>query len=179
METWKDILGYENLYQVSDQGNVRSLEHKVKKGRGGIYSLPERKLKPAKNKFGYLYITLCKEGIRNRYFVHRLVAQAFIPNPDNLPYINHKDECKTNNRVDNLEYCNAKYNCNYGTHNEKLSKSLINNPLISQAVVCIETGITYPSIMEVYRLFGFSQGHISECCIGKRKTAYGYHWKYN
>ena len=108
---WKDIPGYEGRYQVSNTGQVRSLNY--------MHTGQTRILKPAKDKDGYLLIGLKGKSCR----VHRLVAQAFIPNHDNLPCINHKDENPANNAVWNLEWCTAKYNCNYGAHNEKLSKS--------------------------------------------------------
>ena len=169
MEIYRDIEGYSGLYQVSNLGNVRSL-------------IRNRVLKPAKTRCGYLNVILCNGEKKTHHLIHRLVAAAFIPNPTNLPQVNHKDECKTNNMVDNLEWCSGDYNSNYGTRNERVGKAnaivLINNPLKSKAVLCVETGVIYPSSAEVYRLFGFSQSHIRECCNGKRKSAYKYHWKY-
>ena len=115
-------------------------------------------------------------------YIHRLVCEAFLSNTLNLPQINHKDECKTNNRVDNLEYCDAKYNSNYGTRNERMAKAVskanTNNPKRSKKIICIETGKIYPSTTEVKRKLGFSQGNVSSCCIGKRNTCGGYHWRY-
>ena len=101
MEEWKNVIGYEGLYEVSSIGNVRNVRRNTL-------------LRFSKNQ-GYIQVYLYKNGIRNGFKVHRLVAQAFIPNPDNLPQVNHKDEDKTNNRVDNLEFCDAKYNLSYGT----------------------------------------------------------------
>ena len=113
MEEWKSIPGYECLYEVSNLGRVRSLDRYVK-GKSESYRLHKGKvLSPGKDKDGYLQVCLCCNGKYKIISVHRLVAQAFIPNPDNLPMINHKDEVKTNNSVDNLEWCTVKYNSNY------------------------------------------------------------------
>ena len=161
MEIFKDIEGYEGLYQISDHGRVKSLKY----GK-------ERILKPCMTCNGYLTVRLCKNRKVIRCYVHRLVAAAFMPNPDNLPQINHKDEDKTNNNVDNLEWCSAAYNCNYGSRNKQISKTVyqysLNGKLIAE----------YPSTKEVERQFGYGQGNISACCRSKQKTAYGYIWRY-
>ena len=115
-EQWRPIEGYEGLYEVSNLGRVKSL----KCGR-------ERILKPQMKKKGYLQVGLRKEGKYKMFKVHRLVAQAFIPNPEGLPQINHKDENPSNNRVENLEWCDSKYNNNYGTHNERIVQTMISN----------------------------------------------------
>lgn len=162
MEIWKDIKGYEG-YKVSNLGNVKSLNY----NRTG----KEKILKPKKNK-GYLYVNLCKQGKVKFYLVHRLVAQAFIPNPNNYPQINHKDEDKTNNTIQNLEWCDRKYNNNYGTRNQRSALSR------SKQVLCVETGLLYTSLIEVQRQLGFAQPNISSACTGRYKTAYKYHWEY-
>ena len=166
-EEFRDIAGYEGLYEVSNLGNVKSLN----KRKGRI-------LKPSKEKTDYLRVCLSKQGVEKKYLVHRLVAQAFIDNPNNLTEINHKDEDKQNNRVDNLEWCNRCYNINYGTRNQKVGESNTNHPNESKQVLCLETGKIYPSTMEVQRQLGFAQGHISSACNGKLKQAYGYTWRY-
>ena len=112
MENWKPVKGYDELYEVSDIGRVRSLCAKQ--------SMYLRILTQHIDKYGYLSVRLFYEGRRKRFSVHRLVAQAFIPNPNNLPQVNHKDEDKTNNAAGNLEWCDAKYNCNYGTRNHRM-----------------------------------------------------------
>ena len=167
-EEYKDIEGYEWLYQVSNYGNVNSLNYYRSGKEKKLKPIKEKILKLTKDKDGYLYVGLYQQGKQKAHKVHRLVAQAFIDNPNNYPQVNHKDEDKTNNHVTNLEWCTRSYNINYGTRNEKISKQ----------VMCIETGLVYPSTMEVERQLGFAQSHISMCCRGKRKTAYGFHWKY-
>lgn len=119
IEIWRDIPGYEGKYQVSNTGEIRSLKF----GKIKI-------LKQYTDKCGYNFLILSENGKRKNYFVHRSVAMTFIPNPNNLPQVNHKDENKANNCVDNLEWCSRKYNMNYGTRNERASKRMCgeNNP---------------------------------------------------
>ena len=118
MEEWKAIAGYEGLYEVSNLGRIKSLSRIDSRG----YKRNEKILKLNKDSGGYLKVSLYKNGKPKQYNVHRLVAIAFIPNPDNLPEVNHKDENRINNYVDNLEWCNRKYNCNYGARNSKISE---------------------------------------------------------
>lgn len=108
VETFLSVPGYEGLYEISNLGNIKSL-------RSG------KLMKKTKNNDGYEAVSLTKNGKSRGYFVHRLVALTFIPNPDNLPEVNHKDECRDNNVVDNLEWCTKKYNRNYGTYRERMS----------------------------------------------------------
>ena len=122
-EEWRPIEGYEGLYEVSSYGRVRSLDrydsnNHFRKGKV---------LSPVKNKDGYLQVNLCCNGKYKMFLVHRLAAQAFIPNPDNLPEINHKDENPGNNNVDNLEWCTRKYNINYGSRKDKERDTKIKN----------------------------------------------------
>ena len=112
-EYWKPIVGYENLYEVSNLGRIRSFDRWVKSKNGSIRICRGRILKPYTNKDGYLYVVLSKNNKHKTYKVHRLVAQAFLDNPNNLPQVNHKDENPLNNNVNNLEWCNSKYNCNF------------------------------------------------------------------
>lgn len=119
-EIWKDIEGYTGLYQVSNYGNVKSLSKFVFVSNPkftGYRHTKEKILKPGKNGLGYQLVVLRKDNKNYQMYVHRLVAQAFIPNPDNLPEVNHKDENKCNNSVDNLEWCTHIYNSNHGTVN--------------------------------------------------------------
>ena len=125
-EIWKDIEGYEGLYQVSNIGNVKRVEHEDYRCRQGYRVFKERYLTPNKDQNGYLNVGLWKNNTRKKHKIHRLVASAFILNPDSLPQINHKDENKQNNSADNLEWCTSKYNNNYGSHKEvyqRLKKS--------------------------------------------------------
>lgn len=161
-EVWKNIEGFEQ-YQVSNLGRIYS--KKVK-----------RFLTPYPDKKGYLRVKFWKDNKGHTFKVHRLVAQAFISNPCNLPQVNHIDEDKNNNCVDNLEWCDETYNHGYGTRDERARKTLTNRKNLSIPIQCIETGIIYPSIMEARRQTRIR--NIGECCRGNRKTAGGFHWKY-
>ena len=122
-EIWRPIEGYEGLYEVSSYGRVRSLDRYVK---SKSYRLHKGKvLSPGKEKVGYLFVNLAYNGKHKTIRVHRLVAQAFLSNPDNLSEVNHKDEDKTNNSVDNLEWCDRKYNNNYGSRKDKVKDTKI------------------------------------------------------
>lgn len=176
-EIWKDIPGYEGLYQVSNLGRVKSLERSVIKGQGGLYKIEEKIMKGSKDGSGYLFVQLCKEGKRKFYKIHRLVASAFLDNPNNLSELNHKDEDKTNNRVDNLEWCNHKYNSNYGSRNERVAKA-ISIPVLQFS----KTGEfihKWDSATEASRVLGINQGNIWSCLKGKYKSAYGFIWHYH
>lgn len=169
-EIWLPISDYPN-YQISNYGRVKSLKYRK--------SNEEHLLKPV-NIRGYLAIDL---GKGNRKFIHRLVASAFIPNDDIFKtQINHIDENKHNNCADNLEWCDCKYNINYGLHNEKCAKSNLNHPNISKPIKQYSLdGILiniFPSIHEIERQLGFNPSHISECCNGKLKSSHGYIWRY-
>lgn len=118
-EMWKDISGYEGLYQISSTGKIKGLPRVTVQNQ----ILKERMLVPNVLNNGYLQITLYKDGKHKSFLVHRLVANAFIPNPENLPEVNHKDENKTNCNIDNLEWCTRKYNLNYGTRNKRSAES--------------------------------------------------------
>lgn len=163
-EIWKTIKDYPN-YQVSNLGRVKSLNY----GK-------EKILKNNKDKDSYFQIALSKEGKVKVFKVHRLVASAFLPNPDNLPQVNHKDENKTNNCVDNLEWCTGRYNNNYGTHNERMAKA--KSLSILQFTKQGEFVKKWSSAMQVERELKFYQGNISKCCKGKYKSVYGFIWRY-
>ena len=194
MEEWREIEGFKGLYQVSNLGRVKSLERKVWNSRGkGYYMIvPERIMKPIKTKNGYLQVDLCKDGKIKRHLIHRLVAEAFLENTNNLPEVNHISEDKEDNRVSNLEWCSSKYNCNYGTRirrraeantgNPKLSKANTNNPKLSKPVIGINkiSGliVEYPSTQEASRQTGTHQGSIVACCKGRYKSAGGFYWMY-
>lgn len=175
---------------------------------GDVYNSSGKKLSPYQNAKGYQKVDLMTNGQKSKQWVHRLVAKAYIPNPDGLPMINHKDENPSNNCVDNLEWCDAKYNANYGSHLQKLSESRKGIPCSEEAkrklslankgkvpvaasiaarkrnskpVAQKENGAviaTYPSANEAGRKTGISFVHICDCCRGDRKTAGGYTWEY-
>ena len=163
-EIWKDIKGYEGLYQVSNLGRVKS-ERK------------NRLLKPRLQKNGYLRVNLYdKNSKRSTKSVHRLVAKAFISNPNNLEFVNHKDENKTNNVVSNLEWCTAKYNSNYGTKLERQSKALLEKYKNDHSfgkhrpVRDLVTGEVFNSVKEAAQRYGISTTHVRYVSQGKIKN---------
>ena len=164
-EIWCPIKGYESIYEVSDQGRVKSI------GYG-----KERVLKPGRNGGGYLQVYLCKNGEQKKCLVHRLVAQTFITNPQNLPEVNHKDENKTNNSVQNLEWCSSKYNANFGTRTQRQAEKL-SKPILQYTKSGVFVG-EWKSTRDVERNLGFNHVNISSCCTGKLKSAYNFIWKY-
>lgn len=183
-ENWRDIAGYEGLYQVSSWGRVRSLDRMVIAAYGSMKLQKGRLLKLGFDKDGYQQVNLWKNGKKKTHTVHRLVAQAFIPNPQNFKEVNHRDEDKTNNRVENLEWCTSVYNHNYGTRNERISKALKGKPNIasSKRVAQIDAKTNevkkiWSSTQECQRN-GFDSGHISACCRGERKTHKSFKWRY-
>lgn len=174
-EEWKPISGYEDLYQVSNWGRVKSLNYNKTK--------QEQILKQATNKQGYQQICLFKDGKGKTFQVHRLVTNAFIPNPNNLPQVNHIDEVKTNNHISNLEWCTAEYNTNFGTRTKRQAKAISgeNHPNIKQIIQLTLDGEVvkiWDCISDVNRKLGYHQSNISNCCKGKRKTSNGYKWRY-
>ena len=183
-EIWKDIEGFEGLYQVSNLGRVRSLDRIAKRQRNGqSYDIPVngKILGQRPIKKGYLRVALSKGYKQMSYLqVHRLVAVAFIPNPDNLPQVNHIDEDKTNNRVDNLEWCNNKYNSDHGTRNERISKA--NSKSVIQMDLQGNDLRRFDSIHDAALAIGGLHyvSAISFVCKGirGRMSAGGYRWRY-
>jgi hypothetical protein len=186
-EIWRPIKGYEGLYQVSNLGRVKSLTRKNCRSDRFIKLVNDRK--------GYLIVGLYINGKAKHYKVHRLVAEAFIPNPDNLPEVNHKSEEKWLNTVwinedgtidldkSNLEWCTKSYNCSYGTRIKKLlvtrkinEGKTAEKPVI-QMTLDNKVVAIWPSASEAERN-GFIQSNITVCCQGKRKTHKGYKWQY-
>ena len=152
----KDIKNYEGLYAVTSCGKVWSYKRK-------------KFLTPYTVRGGYMQVKLLKDNEKKQYYVHRLVAEAYIPNPDNLPQVNHKDENKANNCLQNLEWCDAKYNTNYGTRNEKIKKPILQFSLDGEFIR--EWDCATDVGKEVC-------GNICKCLKGRQKSSYGYIWKY-
>lgn len=174
-EFWKDKKDYEGLYQISNWGRVKSLDRWVKSCYGTKQLKKGQVLQIYNDLNGYSCVRLSKDGKHTNFLVHRLVAEAFIDNPDNLPCVNHKDEDKQNNHYLNLEWCTHKYNVNYGNRNkkvaEKLSKPVLQYTLDGQFVK------EWKSIKECGRN-GFVSANIYKCCNGKRKKHKGFIWRY-
>lgn len=159
-EIWKDVSGYEGRYIVSTLGHIKNVKR-------------NKLLKPTIDSKGYSNVKLYMNNIQSKtHKVHRLVASAFLSNPDNKPQINHKDENRTNDRVDNLEWCTNKYNCNYGNHSKHLSKPILqfdkNGNYIRKWNGASEAG----------KALNICIQSIQKCCKLKRFSAGGYVWKY-
>lgn len=168
MALFKDISGYEGMYQVSDDGKVIALARAVPNGKKVLHR-KQSVLTPhlrGKNGLDYYAVTLSRKGKPKTFSIHRLVAQAFLPNPDELPEVNHKDENPLNNRVENLEWCTRQYNIDY-------SKSKPVMQIDGEKVVA-----TYKSIKEAGRVTGIKRRGINNVLTGWAKTAGGYKWAY-
>lgn len=163
-EIWKDVVGYEGLYQVSNLGDVKSL-FRYKKV-----------LKPIKSNHGYLKVNLYKEHKHKLVNVHKLVAEAFLDNPNNYKYINHKDENKTNNNVENLEFCSFYYNLMYGTRVQRIAEK--NNKPILQFDLDGNFIKEYESITQASKELNNSLNNISQCCLGRSRTSKGYIFRF-
>lgn len=166
-EIWKDIEDYEGLYQVSSFGKIKSLPRNTTIKKARI-------LKPSIDKDGYYKVPLSKNGIIKRCFVHRLVAQTFLENKNNYPVVNHKDENKQNNNVDNLEFCSIKYNTNYNGANFRRALKK------RKAIYQIKNGIVikkWDSATTASKKLKISRGNIVSCLYKNRKTAGGYQWE--
>jgi hypothetical protein len=172
-EIWKPIVGYEELYEINNYGDVKSLKKICKNN----YFRNENKiLKLSKNKNGYISVRLNKDGKAHTFNVHRLVAETFIPNPNNYPEVNHKDENKWNNCVENLEWCTRKYNANYGFSSKKAGEKLrkkvvmfdLNNNMLKK----------FDSLTLAHKETNIPISSISNCCNGRQKKAGDYFWRY-
>jgi len=184
-EEWRIIPRFMEAYEVSNAGSVRSLPREVSfshKGRIGSLSFPKEKiLTPILSKHGYFFVNLSRGGIRKRAKIHQLVAQAFIPNPENKRYINHINGIKTDNRANNLEWCTSSENSlhAFSIGLRRVEKGRNNKQSIPISQFNLDGTLVkdWESMGEVRRLTGLSIGNISACIHGKQKTAYGYIWK--
>lgn len=153
-EIWKPVVGYEGLYEVSSLGRVKSLKY----GR-------EKILKPLKHRDGYLQVGLYKNEKQKRFFVHRLVAEAFLSNPKGLHEINHLDEDKSNNSISNIEWASRSYNVNYGTRTERMAAARSKAVEASKFPDFSEICLRFSSTIEAKRN-GYDSGSVSKCCRG-------------
>ena len=165
-EIWKDIKGFEGKYQVSNLGRVR-----------GFVRVKGKILSYHPSSDGYLRAELRKDGKKIRFYVHRLVAQAFISNPDNLPEVNHKDEDKTNNKVDNLEWCTHEYNITYGTMQQRSADSRLRDHVLQYDINGNLVAL-HKSNRTIKEKYGEDNGCISQCCVGEINSYKGYIWLY-
>lgn len=172
IERWKDIQGYEGLYQISNLGNVKS-------------NYVHRMLPHHDRGNGYFIVRLCKHGKHQYVQLHRLVAIAFVPNPNHFSIVNHKDCNPQNNYADNLEWCTQRYNLTYGGRIQKM----LNNKSYQEAMHRFKKRVyqydlegtflkCWDSAHDVQRALGYSASNINMCCLGKRKTANKYVWRY-
>lgn len=166
VEIWKDVDGYDGLYQVSNIGNVRSLNYR---GTGLV-----RNLVPKVNNCGRLWVDLRGKPL----LVHRLVAKAFIPNPNEYPQINHKDENPKNNVVENLEWCTGEYNRSVYSAKKSRGRPKVRHKPINQFGADGELVKRWNDSRTIANETGMRQSSITQCCDGKRKTAYGFKWQY-
>lgn len=166
-EEWREVVGYEEEYQVSNLGRVRSLK------RGKPYLMKPYIVR------GYLQVHLKRNGDAKMFSIHRLVLTAFLPNKDNLPQINHKDENKQNNRLDNLEWCDASYNVSYGSRNRRMieTRRLTKSGNYPKPVIQMDLSgnviAQYESLMDAYRKTNIDYSNISKCCRSSKRKVLG------
>lgn len=175
IEIWKDVVGYESTHQISNLGRVRVKERIIHTSTGNrIYK--SKLLNPQTTNGNYKFVILIVNNNRKTAYIHRLVAEAFIPNPDNLPCVNHKDEDKNNNEVSNLEWCTVAYNNSYGTRLDRVSKAM-SKPIL-QYTLKDEFIREWSSTKEAAKSIGCGRENINSCLIGRTKTASGFKWRY-
>ena len=177
-EIWKPAKGYEGLYEVSNLGRVKSLARTCK-GRGnGRKPIRERILCLEVSNNGYIRVRLSMDRHTKHCLVHRLVAEAFTPNPNNLPQVNHKNEDRADNRAENLEWCTGKYNVNYGECIVKIKKNQPHKRGVCQYDKDFVLIAEFQSLHEAGKINGILWQDIRNCCCGRQNTAFGYIWKF-
>lgn len=178
-EIWKDISGYEGYYQVSNLGNVKSMERIVERKNNETGNLPLKSRILSLNTYpkGYKKVTLRKNNTSKSFFVHRLVAEAFIPNPNNYPYVNHKDENPSNNHSDNLEWCTNEYNMSYGTLGYRIS--LAKSKQVFQFDLDGNFLNIFYGVNVASRITNISSTSIVNCCNGASRSAGGFLWSFS
>lgn len=172
-KTWADIAGYEGYYKVSNDGEVKSVRRVVK--RGSNYKPVEERLLKLGNNHGYRTVALSKNGKVFYYQVHRLVAVAFIPNPNNLSCVNHKDENPANNCVNNLEWCTKSYNNSY--NKARIKAAISKRKVVLQFNKDGKFIREWSYAKEAADALNLNKRAIYECCKGRCKTSGGYIWK--
>lgn len=176
-EEWRDVVGYEGLYQVSNLGRVRRMSASFTDTKGRLRHFVGRVLRPQKLRHGYVYVNLWKDNVRKGCTIHRLVAIAFIPNPDNKPQVNHIDGDRANNKVENLEWTT-------NSENQRHRLDILHHKGVriyeTRKVVCVETGDVYDSITSASKFANVAVSNIVAVCRGYEgaHTSGGYHWKY-
>lgn len=181
-EEWADIRGYEGLYKISTFGRILSLSKTFKTGRNHSIekTYPETIMSPSKTKKGYLRVNLFKDGKLKSFQVHRLVAEAFIPNPNNYPEVNHINEVKDCNIVDNLEWCTGKYNINYTKAyltSQPKAVEKVKRPIL-QLNLAGEFIKEWASMSDASNALNLNLANLCLCCKGKRNKCGNYKWKY-
>ena len=174
MEVWKDIDGYEGLYQVSNTGKVRSLRYRNRDEVRELFLKPDNR--------GYLQVELHNNGKKRMFTVHKLVATHFVRGYKKGYVVNHINENKMDNRAENLEWCSLSCNLEYSRnlHPERTSKG-VPRRCVKEIIQFTLDGVVvrkWASAIDIKSTFGFNEWSIKECCKGKRKTAYGYRWQY-
>jgi hypothetical protein len=180
MEIWKDIEGYEGLYQVSNEGRVKSLGRivvDVTKNKKRVRHFNEKILKHGKNTAGRMFVQLCKNGVIEKVQVHRLVAQSFIPNPHNYDVVHHKDHNHHNNCIENLMWISDKQHRELHCHDGAEAAAETCSKIVYQYTLEGEFVRTWKSTMECDRN-GFNQSAVASCCRGERKQYKGFRWSY-
>ena len=190
-EIWKDVKGYEGYYQVSNMGRVKSMRVLKTPKNGKICRKNVFLSTKASHDKQYITVALCRDGEKKPIQVHRLVAEAFVPNPNSLPFVNHKDENPSNNCADNLEWCTHEYNLQYSMERNKPYKTKRERPKNELLPLCAYTLSgefvgRFDSVWDAIEKLGIEsktprcvRSNIRMCCKGKAKSAFGYTWRYD